>query len=144
MKNLAKLTIGNESTYLTLQVNTNKSKSYTQRELVTKFIAWYDTMRFVGSSPFKANKPLDVKFTINNKVVFDSKGDYSHLGCADLLAEGVCKLKIQNTPQGRKRFEARLDKLVQLILMLSDIESEDKVSERKQVVDAVRIEYGMN
>lgn len=144
MKNQAKLTIGNETTYLTLQVNTNKSKTFVRKELLTKFIAWYDTMRFVGASTFKANKPLDVKYTIDNKVIFDTKGDYSHLGCKELIAEGVCKLKIQNTPQGRVRFEQRLEALLNLVLMLSEVESETKLSERKETINAMRIEYGMN
>jgi len=53
-------------------------------------------------------------------------------------------LKIQNTPQGRVRFEQRLEALLNLVLMLSEVESETKLSERKETINAMRIEYGMN
>lgn len=135
MKNVTKLTIGNDSTFLTLQVNNNKSKGYAMRELTTKFLAWYDTMRFVGAKTFKANKPLEIKFTVNNKVIFNSE--------AEAIAHGKAMLKIQNTPQGRKRFEARLERLVSFVLSLSDVDSESNYKERKQVVDCIRQELGL-
>lgn len=135
MKNLTTLTIGNTSTFLTLSVNNNKSKGYAMRELTTKFLAWYDTMRFVGAKTFKANKPLEVKFSVNNKVIFNSE--------AEVVAHGKATLKIQNTPDGRRRFEARLERLVSFVLMLSDVESEDNYKERKEVIDCIRQELGL-
>ena len=135
MKNTTFLTIGNESTYLTLQVNNNKSKGKAFKELSTKFLAWYDTMRFVGASTFKANKPLDVKFTVNNVVVFDSK--------ADIIAHGACKLKIQNTPKGRIRFEERMFRLLNFVATLKDVDTEKTLKGRNEALDCIRQELGM-
>lgn len=136
MKNQTILTIGNTDTYLTLAINTNKNKTQARKELITKFVAWYDTMRFCNAKTFKANKPLDVKFTVNSSVVFDSKHE--------LVAEGAGKLMIQNTPAGRSRFEARLDKLVSLVQMFASVEDTKTEKERNDVVSSIREVYYAN
>jgi len=133
MKNQTILTIGNTETYLTLAVNTTKNRTQARKELVTKFVAWYDTMRFCNAKTFKANKALEVKFSVNNVVVFDSK--------SELIAEGASKLMIQNTPQGRTRFEQRLERLVSLVQLLGDIDATTTAKERTAKVDAIRAEY---
>jgi len=140
MKNQTILTIGNTDTYLTLAINTNKNKTQARKELITKFVAWYDTMRFCNAKTFKANKPLDVKFEVNSAVIFDSQAEKTR----ELIAKGAGKLMIQNTPIGRSRFEARLDALVSLVQMFSDIEATKDEETRNAVVDAIRQEYYAN
>jgi hypothetical protein len=80
-----------------------KSRLKVQRAMVLRFMDYYDTMRFVKAKGFKGSEPFNIAMQINGVTLWNT---------ATLDARFQATLKLQNTTEGRKRFESRLFALV--------------------------------
>jgi hypothetical protein len=105
MNKKSKITIENNGVSIDFTINHQGKEDgqKVRRALVLRFMDYYDTMRQVRASGFKASEPFQITMSTGSRVLFNT---------ATLSMDARAKLKLQNTPQGRVRFMTRLDILV--------------------------------
>lgn len=100
-----------------LEVSASKSLEKVQRALVYRFFDYYDTMKRIGAKGFKATEPMQIALKIDGAKKWDS---------VTFSVEAQARLKLNNTPKSRGKFEYNLGELVALSLRMNET-NEDKI-----------------
>ncbi len=106
-----------------LESANGKSHAKVQKALVYRFMDYYDTLRSVGSKCFKGSEPFVVSMQINGVTMWDT---------SVLSVKAQTRLKLINTPKGRRAFESRLEALVSFAIRTQETNTDAIIKDVEQ------------